>query len=287
MYKKKYFKYKTKYLMLKKKQYGGGIDYKTTKNINDGVTDLIKSKNLSFVIVDLDLNENEKNIGKKIKVNEPKTYNYYGIIEKENQAKYISKFIQSLGNNKDLSDTVANLYMEKIINPFLNAMDKDSAWIKVQTFLPTDDWEIPRWHQDGYYYKGLEFSINKIKLPKLLFVVKGNATLLKSVNEKTRKEFIEQYRKLYQKIDWKNIDRKLYLEIRKQLDDILKKGETVQTSNSQVGMFLVGEPGISTIHSEPDMKEKRLFLSIIPGDKYEIEELAKRWNKPFSEPIYG
>nr|QBK89463.1 MAG: hypothetical protein LCMiAC02_05580 [Mimivirus LCMiAC02] len=289
-YKYKYHKYKHKYIKLKnsysKNQFGGN-EYRITKNINDGVTDLIKSKNLSFVVANIDLNTDEQNIGKKIKVNSNKKYEYYGIIEKGNQTKYISKFIQSLNNNKNISDDVANLYMEKIINLFLNAMNKDSAWIAIRASLPTDDFKVPRWHQDGYYYKAREFSTKKIKLPKLVFVVKGDTTPFKSVSKKVREDFIELYRKLYKKLDFQNLNKKLYLDIRKQLDNLLKKSPTIQASNLQAGIFLVGLKEFATIHSEPDIKEKRLFLSIVPGSKDEIEELSKKWNKPFSKPIYG
>lgn len=232
------------------------------------------------------INVNEQNIGKNIKVNSEKAYNYFGIIEKENQIKYISKFIQSLNNNKDLSDTIANLYMKKIINPFLNAMKKNSAWIKIVTFLPTKDWKVPRWHWDGYYYKVSEYTTKKIKLPKLVFVVIGDTTPFKSVNKKVREKFIELHGKLYKKLDFSNLDKELYLDIRKQLDNLLKKSPIIQTSNSQAGIFLVGLKEFATIHSEPDIKEKRLFLSIVPGDKDEIGELAKRWKRSFSKPIY-
>jgi hypothetical protein len=42
---------------------------------------------------------------------------------------------------------------------------------------------------------------------------------------------------------------------------------------------MVGNRDRALIHSEPPMREDRLFISILPGYEYEITELNKRWNK--------
>lgn len=45
-------------------------------------------------------------------------------------------------------------------------------------------------------------------------------------------------------------------------------------------MFLAGSPMDSTaLHSEPNMDQYRMFISIVPDSKKNIEELKKRWTK--------
>lgn len=45
---------------------------------------------------------------------------------------------------------------------------------------------------------------------------------------------------------------------------------------------MVGNKDRALIHSEPPMRDDRLFVSMLPGYEYEIEyeitELKKRWN---------
>ena len=42
---------------------------------------------------------------------------------------------------------------------------------------------------------------------------------------------------------------------------------------------MVGNKDRALIHSEQQMRKDRLFVSILPGYKYEITKLQKRWNK--------
>ena len=86
-------------------------------------------------------------------------------------------------------------------------------------------------------------------------------------------EFIELYQNLYKNYDFKNRNREIELQNRKILDEKLLKYKTVHPTQYQGVIFKVGRNG--AVHSEPDMNSNRLFLSIVPGSKDEILELAK------------
>jgi hypothetical protein len=285
-YRDKYYKYKKKYLSLKSMKGQGHTKSMQTQsgfNINTALKDILESEDKSFIVADIELDKDERNLGTKLKVDKHQTYSYFGPIHKD-QIEYISDFIQKLGNDKNISDKVANMYMAKVIKPFLDSLNKDYAWVTIRASkLPTDEFDLPRWHIDGYYYKVPEYIKKNKKLPKLVFTLKGPGSLLKETNKETREEFTILRRKLYKKLDYKdfpkNFDRKIEMDNRKQLNKFLNDNPSVTSNNDQIVIFITN----LGIHSEPPIHEERLFMSILPGSKDDIKELADGWKRPFSE----
>lgn len=54
--------------------------------------------------------------------------------------------------------------------------------------------------------------------------------------------------------------------------------------SSQGAIFKVGDLERAAIHSEPNMREPRLFF-IVPGSKKQINEMASKDNKPIMATI--
>ena len=63
---------------------------------------------------------------------------------------------------------------------------------------------------------------------------------------------------------------KIYTYIREELNKFLKDYPTITCSEGQAVVFISN----LAIHSEPPMHEERIFMSILPGEKDEIKELA-------------
>ena len=276
-YTHKYHKYKQKYLNLKSIHQKGGFD----EEIKNVITDIDAMKK-SFGFVDTNLTNNEKQIIQSLIIKddiENLEINYYGVYHRDKLLVIISKFVQQMGNTVELANDAAKI-LDKIISSYLKATERNSLWFTIRIMYPNAKYQIPRWHCDGYFYKPHEYANNKKPQIKMAGVIKGTGTLFKKDNDQARNKYLEI------ETDWlkkygKNYDE---LEQRKYIDQELDKIEknNLQPSNQQIAIFTVGDHNC-TIHSEPNITEKRFFYSIVAGTSDEINELSKRRNLIFTE----
>ena len=60
--------------------------------------------------------------------------------------------------------------------------------------------------------------------------------------------------------------------------DKLKNEKIIQVKNNQGLIFYANSGGIDgAIHSDPKFDKNRIFISILPGTKENIESLKKEW----------
>ncbi len=142
-----------------------------------------------------------------------------------------------------------------------------------------------RWtrHKDGQY-PGFTPEDNP---SKFITVLKGPGTFAikqtKEVDEIYKKTIDAEYSKVDKLIGKKKLTDKEKMDISNKVNDefrpkyakALSKFKITQTTNNQAILFYTK----STLHSEPKMNGPRLFISIMPGTKANIEGLANAWNK--------
>lgn len=278
MYRDKYLKYKAKYHNCKSVM-------TFIKSIN-----LIQKSLKSFDLIDFAITNNEKQKIEFMNLNSQESFNYFGIYNYNKIKQMISKFIISLGNDECISNTISKLLIKKIISPFLKAMEKDSLWFTIRIQYSNNEYDIPRWHSDGYFYNWEELSQkNEVQL-KLAGTLIGPGTLFKIDNNNMKNEYIRISTELHQKnklrvdYDPKKRNREVEISSRKTIAESLKSYEEIQPKNDQVAIFSVGNQFKSTIHSEPQIDTKRLFFSIVAGNIEEIRDMSERWNKEFYGP---
>ena len=123
---------------------------------------------------------------------------------------------------------------------------------------------MPRWHQDGYFYAPFAGDQHKAAL-----TLKGTGTLFNNFPQELRDEFNKYSREA----------RPDDLAAKKKLLDLVdtKQNETAEAGQGSV--FIVGS-GRGAIHSEPPIHSERLFMSVLPGSKAQIEELRDFWKSP-------
>lgn len=159
---------------------------------------------------------------------EPEHFDYYG--SSASELKYsIEQHLQQIGSNApEILLPIAH-FAARIVEEMKVNLQQTSAWVTIRTFLPTTDFDIPRWHSDGHYLKnGQEEFVSEEY--KLVFAIKGAPTRFQ--------------------------------------DFEAKKGEAT--------MYRVGEQG-KNVHSEPQITEPRIFMSVITGSSEQIEELQRRF----------
>ena len=213
----------------------------------------------------------EKSLISRFNINITRRYNpdYMGHINDFNP----SETLKMIGNNTDEDiQKMANL-LKRLAKDVSDGYGRKYVWISIRASNPNQMWDVPRWHTDGNFF--INPKSRTKQQSKFITVLKGAGTLM--IHPQPEKEVIEKMQKLYQDLG-NNYKEQMSIEFRKKQDAILVNENKKQLNNNQGLVFMVGNKDRALIHSEPPMREDRLFVSILPGYEYEITELKKRWN---------
>jgi hypothetical protein len=231
-----------------------------------------------FLDFDLELTEEEKSNLNSICITSPTqenpTVSYENYGQLETLFSDVKHFISSLSPaNLNFADSIAKV-VTKLTQKVCAQLEGETAWVCVRASIPTKEFTIPRWHLDGYYYK--PYIDNQYKAAVAL---KGPRTLFFNASNEQRKA-LSDYQLSIQTDEKGEIDKdKMIVLANNQkmfLNNIFNKSMAITADSGQGTIFLAGDNG--AIHSEPDIASQSLFVSILPGSRVQIEELADRWN---------
>jgi len=241
--------------------------------------DYINSDDREFKKFKLKYSDEETSCIKSFNISKENTYHYMG---NKNNMKNLNTFLNKLGTNDKECITILEKAIEKILDNVLLAYEKEYYWIDIRVTLPNNDFDIPRWHKDGPF-----FRLNK-KSPKFATILKGPGTLLIKSTKKTNEIYNDIKKKInddINKLNKINITKEDHNKIDNKYRPIfakaLKNRKIIQPKNNECIIF---HPQITrfkndgALHSEPKMDTPRIFISILPGIKEDIEELNKRWS---------
>jgi hypothetical protein len=229
----------------------------------------------SFIKFPLHFSKEEKEVISKINIDNDSTFDHYGLFEKINISD-IEIFLEKIGkNNKNNCKKLTKIII-KICNDIKQNCkdDQNALWLTIRVKMPTRNFEIPRWHSDGRFYN--IFTQKEIDIQwKFLTTLIGPGTRLCEPSFSIKKKLY----KMKDPVDRK--DQKLYIEHKQKKVKLLSKTEKFQLTNNE-GAIIIAHNNLKddikyrTIHSEPDITEPRLFISILPGSIDEISELGTR-----------
>jgi hypothetical protein len=148
--------------------------------------------------------------------------------------------------------------------------DTTHAWVSVRipdVELARGEYDIPRWHTDGPFYK------SDHPQAKCVVALKGPGTRFCIADEETRQAlndtcFAEPG------YDWDMCRRKQTHELLLQACRE-KKATMLQAPTLTATCFLTGDLQTATIHSEPVIDASRIFVSVVPGSHAEISQKMK------------
>src|SRR5690242_1397400 len=123
----------------------------------------------SFAYFDLSLSQQDRSLLDRLKVDRHGTFDHYG--DMGGFSSNATKFFESIGNEAASAAEAARV-AGGIARKFLKASDAEAAWITIRASQPTDAFDLPRWHQDGYFWGPYEGSQKKFAL-----ALKGAGTL--------------------------------------------------------------------------------------------------------------
>mgnify|MGYP000219585571 CR=1 FL=1 len=210
-----------------------------------------------FALVDLELSVEEHAALAEMQIKEVGGLDSYGV-----DSQLVSKlktFLEQVGENSpEASNKVASL-INRLCDQVKVAFGQEAVWLTVRVSVPTNKYDLPRWHQDGRYFTATE-PVYKFVAPLI-----GPQTLLGKCDD------LEKFRALSKQLI--DDDGEYDLEIQKALINEVTEMTIAQPSQGTV--FLVDDEE-AVIHSEPKMNVPRLFISILPGTTDQIEEWKKQ-----------
>jgi len=219
----------------------------------------LEDPNTEFKRFEIHLSDKLKQSLSDINIEYKNTFDHYGYANKLDLER-LNNFFINIGQNDKQNLVIIENFIAKLTKKVCDEYNRDSVWLTIRVTLPNNEFNIPRWHIDGNFFE----RVNNEHQSKFIMTLKGPGTLLCNANETTRKIFFE------------NFQGSREISERHKLDEILKSQKVIQLQNNQCAIFLVGDRNIAAIHSEPPVTEPRIFISILPGYDYQIDEWKNR-----------
>jgi hypothetical protein len=257
------------------------------------INNYLNSAKYDFKLFNMYLTDTEKETINNFTLENNKTFEHFGSLDTLDSLPLLSNincFLSKLGTNKLSLIKKMEKIILNIIKKVLKGFGIEHFWLAIRVSQPNNDFDICRWHKDGNYFPN---DPSKQNMAKFVTVLKGPGTLLIKKTKKTvciyndiKKEerkinisYLEQINNITQEER-----RKLSLKIDEKFRTIythkLSKEKVIQVKNNQGLVFYTGEPSDnSALHSEPKHDKPRLFISILPSTKLNIDELKIRYNK--------
>lgn len=180
--------------------------------------------------------------------------------EMDNLEAKIHQIITMIGENNDEKINAMVNIIARITNNTSSLFGKYHLWLEIRAIVKNNFFEVTRWHTDSKFFEPL-------KVYKTVTALKGASTRFGFTAQKEKFNELSILENLEKHGSTRNF------EIRKEIDTIVSGYEMIETGKSCV--YHASGFG-SVIHSEPEMNMDRVFLSIIAGEKEEIQFLENR-----------
>ncbi len=251
----------------------------------ENIKEYLENDPKQFIIFDIKYSQEFKDCIDNFNIIKFSQYDNYG----DNNLDDLKDFLFTIGSNTQEQVCIMDKIIKDITKIVMSGYDKiyTHYWLTIRAALPNQDYDIPRWHCDGnYFYKETSKEektfFDRPNLTKFITVIQGPGTLfLKTTNPKERDLFnstiAEESKKSYERDKEKHYED--VIEVRKAIDCKIK-GERIQSNKYQAAIFVSSikdsDYDKCGIHSEPPINTPRLFLSIVPATKDEVEMLKIR-----------
>jgi hypothetical protein len=142
-------------------------------------------KEAGFSHFDSGLTEQDQERLAKIRVNTKDTYDNFGDVGRIRAD--AAEFFEKLGNSPAEARMQADIAL-RLVEKAIKGFGSEAAWVSIRAFLPTDDFDVPRWHMDGKFYETTGDQL------KAVFTLKGASALLHKASTDQRKKILQLQR---------------------------------------------------------------------------------------------
>lgn len=219
------------------------------------------------VLFDLDFNPKIIDTVKKLKIGkQSQSFNLWLDLDKN----HLNNEVFNIINNIDInSECVVRSAVEAIVatvNRTSCLFNSPHVWIEIRLIQKNDYFTTTRWHTDSKFFEPL-------KVYKTVAAIKGASTRF---GETRHLELFDEL-SLLENMEKHGTDRNI--QIRKEIDTLI---EPYATIDGVTPCSYLASGIDSVIHSEPDMKEDRVFISVIAGTQDVISFLKNRMQEKLS-----
>lgn len=261
------------------------------------ISKYLEKKDTSYKIFNIKYTQKEQEAIDNFNISNENFFTYFGKMNENiigicynnnNKTKIdILEFLSKIGTNTEKDIKIINNIIYKLLNKVTVGYNKNYIWLSLRIFLPNKDYDLVRWHTDGF--KKQSKFVTLFKGPGTLFIDDSDIKSKETYFE-TNDKFSEEYNKYFKN---NKIDRNEILKMRDKYRKIqakkLKNAKVVQPNNNQGAIFLTDyskEPKNKMeeylyspcIHSEPTNNKPRFFISVMCGTKKNINEVSKSAN---------
>lgn len=278
----KYIKYKNKYIDLKNSlaQKGGSSASSSTRQIIDSrqINEYLNSENYDFQLFDINYTEQEQESIDNFKIEKKCEYYHTGTITSINA---LNAFLSDIGHNtKEDVDNLEQIILN-LIKKVLEGYNMEDFYLIIRARTPYSEFDIPRWHRDGAYFDHTVITskfATVLKGPGTLFI-KSSTSNYEKFNEINDRE--DEERRMKRERPGIRFTSEEQQEINERYRTLYaalpKNGDMVQSGKNQGVIFFANSGDVrGAIHSEPKIDENRIFISIVPGTKENIDERIRR-----------
>ncbi|MEK7177085.1 MAG: hypothetical protein AAB719_02235 [Patescibacteria group bacterium] len=184
----------------------------------------------------------------------------------------LERHLAGLGDNSpDTLSSVAGIVL-RLSQEMCQGFGGEAVWTMVRAQLPANEFVVPRWHPDGKYFaseKKCYKLATTLKGPQTLFGVARDEALADRLIEEASKNYMENLSNP-DKFDEED------LRIRKKLAEVVEPLAMGGAGGATI--YLVGDAD-AVLHSEPNITEPRLLVTVLSGSRKQISEWRERQKK--------
>jgi hypothetical protein len=237
------------------------------------IQNFIKEKPSTHQIFNIVYNKKEKNAIQNFSIENHSGFTFKGNLQELIKEDTLQNFLESIGSNNKENITILHKIIYKLIKKVLLGVSLDHFWLIIRISLPHNILKKQRWHYDGLYFPKNPKSVQ----PKFITVLRGPGTLFIQNQDKALKIFNKIDKERISEMDQEiNFEKKIKIDEKyiPVFEKDLEQFEKSQLKNNQ-GLLFMKNNNKRLIHSEPSIDKSRIFISIVPGTKENIEEIKK------------
>ena len=134
-----------------------------------------------FYFVDVGITSEDLADFNSIDIREERFYHHFGEFSKVESA--VADFLSDIGkNDRSLVERIAARLAE-ITHQIMVLSERETAWIHLRASVPTDAFDIGRWHMDGRYYTPIQGEL----MYKFAVTLMGRPTLFYPISKELRR----------------------------------------------------------------------------------------------------
>jgi hypothetical protein len=254
-------------------------DYTINKSKYLFLRDIARKPEL-YKYIPIDIPKEVYKFHQTLDVSKTDAYNHYGKIDDFDSPR-IMEFLRSIGSNSDKLLRSIYLTMLSTLDTYKSyfdsaygsdGVDRNSVWVAIRSFEPTDEYKIPRWHHDGGKFWTKVGNENVYKFATALV---GPGTLIAQLSPDeylmVYNEIHDLYMRRYKECKGHEEEMEFEMNVMRPTLQRLIGDKYEYVPQNQGIVFLVDDLR-APIHSEPHIDGPRLFFSIMFATDEQIQE---------------